>query len=158
MPKYAPGRHPNSLANLRPAPRWKPGQSGNPKGRPKKKRVTDYLHDLMNKAVQDGKGSETCLAEEVASAFAELFKRQLAATLDGNKKGSTKGLDLDFIKLVMDRVDPPPTRRADEGDVDATTRIIRLPFASGPTPGADPEKPFVRPPNSSEEDEASGNP
>ena len=30
----ARGTHPNSLANLRPQP-WKPGQSGNPGGRPK---------------------------------------------------------------------------------------------------------------------------
>jgi len=30
--KYPKGKHPNSLANLRLG--WKPGQSGNPKGRP----------------------------------------------------------------------------------------------------------------------------
>jgi hypothetical protein len=32
--KYAPGKHPNSLKNLKKGG-WKPGQSGNPKGRPK---------------------------------------------------------------------------------------------------------------------------
>jgi len=30
--KYPKGKHPNSLANLKKG--WKPGQSGNPKGRP----------------------------------------------------------------------------------------------------------------------------
>ena len=40
--------NPKSLANLRPAP-WKPGQSGNPKGRPKKY-VDDSLVKLLGKA------------------------------------------------------------------------------------------------------------
>ena len=44
--------HPNSLANLKP---WKPGQSGNPKGRPPKVRtIPDILRRLGQERVKDG--------------------------------------------------------------------------------------------------------
>ena len=46
--KYAPGKNPNSLAALRKGGGWKPGQSGNPKGRPPGiKYVGEALRDLL---------------------------------------------------------------------------------------------------------------
>ena len=41
-PKRVRGTNPEFLNN-----QWKPGQSGNPKGRPKKKSISEELHDLM---------------------------------------------------------------------------------------------------------------
>ena len=40
-----------SLANLRPP--WKKGESGNPKGRPKKRRLEDEVYDLLQKPVDE---------------------------------------------------------------------------------------------------------
>jgi len=50
--KYPNGKHPNSLANLAKGRKngWKPGQSGNPKGRPPNiKYVSEALRDLLAK-------------------------------------------------------------------------------------------------------------
>jgi len=51
--RYPKGKNPNSLANLKKG--WKPGQSGNPKGRPKGiKYISEALREqLGNKAVAD---------------------------------------------------------------------------------------------------------
>ena len=43
--------HPNSLKNL--APPFKPGQSGNPGGRPRRKPMRDRVLDLMARPVRD---------------------------------------------------------------------------------------------------------
>lgn len=52
--------NPNSLANLRP---WKPGQSGNPKGPPRKKLVVEYLEEeIAEIAKTQGVESGTRLA------------------------------------------------------------------------------------------------
>lgn len=44
--KYPKGKHPNSLANLK--SQWKPGQSGNPKGRSKRiQYISEALRELL---------------------------------------------------------------------------------------------------------------
>jgi len=64
----------------RPAHLWKPGQSGNPKGRPKKKFVDDYLRER--------------LAAKRGAAARALVERLIAAGLDG---------DMSAQKLIYER-------------------------------------------------------
>src|SRR5215470_1316103 len=64
----------------RPAHLWKPGQSGNPKGRPKKKFVDDYLRER--------------LATKRGAKARELVERLIAAGLDG---------DISALKLICER-------------------------------------------------------
>jgi len=54
----------------RPAHLWKPGQSGNPKGRPKKRFIDDYLRER--------------LAAKRGAAARALVERLIAAGLDGD--------------------------------------------------------------------------
>jgi hypothetical protein len=69
-PKYAHGKHPNSLANLN--RRWKPGQSGNPNGRPKGiKYISEALRDLL--------ASDEKLADELARNLANRAKKSDSA-------------------------------------------------------------------------------
>jgi hypothetical protein len=47
--KYPIGRHPNSLKNLKKG--WKPGQSGNPKGRPRNiKYITELAREKLGES------------------------------------------------------------------------------------------------------------
>jgi len=67
--KYAPGKNPNSLANL--TKQWKPGESGNPKGRPKGiKYISEALKDLL---------SNEKLVNELANELIERAKKSDAA-------------------------------------------------------------------------------
>jgi len=63
--KYAHGKHPNSLANL--AKQWKPGQSGNPKGR---KKGIKYLSEALRDLLSDEK-----LVNELANALIKRAKK-----------------------------------------------------------------------------------
>jgi hypothetical protein len=54
--------------------KWKPGQSGNPGGRPKKKPVTDYLIDQLDQPIPESMKSQLpevcslrCMAEKLPS-------------------------------------------------------------------------------------------
>ena len=84
--KHAVGRNPNSLKNLKPAP-WKKGQSGNPKGRPKRKTITETIHEVL---------------EEMYPGQGEKTNREMIARVA--IKEAIKG-GFPFVKEVMDRTD-----------------------------------------------------
>jgi hypothetical protein len=54
------------------AHRWKQGQSGNPKGRPKRKRLEEIVLDLLDKEGADGRAPIEELAEKVVADFLAL--------------------------------------------------------------------------------------
>ena len=71
--------NPNNMENLR---NWKPGQSGNPKGRLKQKPMTDALKALMDK--DDGAAIKVLIQKAYDEA---------------------KGGDFRYFKEIMDRID-----------------------------------------------------
>lgn len=69
---------------------WKPGQSGNPKGRPKTgKRLSDVLRRVLAEPTGEGKTK----ADELAGVLWSLAKAG----------------DLDAVKYIYDRLDGKPT-------------------------------------------------
>lgn len=88
--KYAHGKHPNSLAALRPIP-WKKGQSGNPKGPPKAKtNLMWYIRQFANLTKQELNAIDT----------KGLTLSQIAAL---NYCKSLASGDFKFIKELLDR-------------------------------------------------------
>ncbi len=45
--------------------RWKPGQSGNPSGRPKKLPITDVLREQLEQLGEDGLANEVAIARKL---------------------------------------------------------------------------------------------
>jgi len=88
-------------SNPKPPPepnRWKPGQSGNPKGRPKDKPITAALRELMDR--NDG----------------EAIKALAAVALKNALKG-----DFRFAKEILERVDGKVAEQLDlNADVNNT--------------------------------------
>lgn len=80
---------------------FKPGQSGNPKGRPKGSGVTDKLRALLDEEV-DLKGSKLTMKEALAKVI-----------INKAMKGDHK-----FVKEVLDRTEGKATERLEvDGDV-----------------------------------------
>ena len=84
--KFPKGKHPNSLANLA-GHEWKPGESGNPTGRPKGKSITGKLRRLLEAAAEEG--AEGDLADAIAAVI-------VAKAVSGNFR---------FVKEVLDRTE-----------------------------------------------------
>ncbi len=117
--KYPHGCHPNSLKNLHGRP-WKPGQSGNPAGRPKGRTLTDYLRDMAEGVVTGDKQTRN---EKLAEHLMARILKQVT---------KTGKIDWEAFRQIFGRIDPMPTRVADEHDDDDGPRIIRMPFTGGP--------------------------
>ncbi len=102
---------------------FKPGQSGNPKGRPKgAKNETTILHDLMNRRIEireAGRARKISLLEAILFRFAEdaLKGNAKSAAFLLNRYGSVKGTEetpassqddqeilAAFVKTVEDRL------------------------------------------------------
>lgn len=69
--------------------RWKPGQSGNPKGRPKGRSITAVLRDMLDDDAVDTQGKKQKVKRAVAGA---LLRRAL-------------GGDVKAIREVLDRTE-----------------------------------------------------
>lgn len=80
------------LDNLTP---WKPGQSGNPRGRPKKRLIDEALEELL------------------ASNDSEAARDVAAALLKRARKG-----DLRAIQLIAERTQGKPTRAVEISGLD----------------------------------------
>lgn len=97
-------------ANLRPP--WKPGQSGNPKGRPKGRRLTDILREALDSQEIGGVPIEG--GERVADVFVRAVLGH--AVQSGNAS---------IIKEIFDRIDGrvPKAAPAQPDDAPAKPRI-----------------------------------
>lgn len=76
---------------------WKPGQSGNPKGRPKGKLLTDIIRDHLFDPVTDKDGNPVELAEGVPMTRADLVVRKC---VERAMEGS-----FHHLKELLERID-----------------------------------------------------
>ena len=92
---------PNSLANLRPP--WKPGQSGNPKGRQPKSGFRQAVEELLGEKASDAHGQPLEITNE--ELLAKRFVDRLLA-----------GEDLKWVEPFLARVWPAPKAAAHQLD------------------------------------------
>jgi hypothetical protein len=102
----APGRpdsRERSNANLKP---FQPGQSGNPKGRPKSKTISEALRELLEKEGNEGK----LLVDQIAEILLE----------------KAKFGDLSAIKEVADRTEGKPRQQHQHSGPDGAAIPISI--------------------------------
>lgn len=113
------------------AQKWRPGQSGNPKGRPKGRTATEIIRDLGNttKTVRvDGEEQTMTLQEIVIMGFWQ----QLTGNAANKKVGK---IDIDIFRELFGRTDPKPKATEEEKGEDEPT-ILEMSIA--------PPKPIKR--------------
>lgn len=90
-------------ASLRNLVKWKPGQSGNPKGRKRKLHFADYLRQHFDEKVQVtlADGTQGTRTKE------EILARQIAVTAMGGK-GISAVAQAFCLKVVADQLWPVP--------------------------------------------------
>jgi hypothetical protein len=105
---------------------FKPGQSGNPKGRPKSaKNETTILRNLLNRKIemrQDGKLRKISLLEAMLLRFAE-------DALKGNPKAAAFLLNR-YAPIEWTDADPTDIDRDDEQILESFTRRLEADFRS----------------------------
>lgn len=79
---------------------WKPGQSGNPKGRAKKKTFEQLVEDLLDTATVELEGESINCRDAVAGRLIELL-------LIGDRAAMTAYLDRVWPKILKHEVDLP---------------------------------------------------
>jgi hypothetical protein len=90
-----------------PNPPWKPGQSGNPKGRPKGKSITTQLRKLMDEGLE---------GRDLADAMA---KAAYKAALKGDHR---------FWKEIIERLDGKVPDRFADADGNSIPNHVRIEF------------------------------
>jgi hypothetical protein len=96
---------PSSTEHLRPW-QWKPGQSGNPKGRPKHKTLTELCREVLERETR-GKVTDEILAEVIV-------------------KNALTG-KFPFVKELWDRLDGRPTEKHRiDGEQQSMVKVIIL--------------------------------
>jgi hypothetical protein len=101
--KVGPGRPPKEH-------QWKPGQSGNPGGRPKGESITATLRRLLEQE-HNGKSVQEILAEKV-----------LREALSGKYS---------FVKELLDRLDGRPNQKVELATPENVTIFVRPPRVIG---------------------------
>ena len=61
----------NQQASANESTRWKPGQSGNPSGRPKKLHITDALRTELEREGSDGLANDAAIARKLVEMARE---------------------------------------------------------------------------------------
>lgn len=97
---------------------WKPGQSGNPKGRPKRPSITDLAHEYLQEV--DKETGETRLRQLVRSVCIGAIKREksplheLLARIDPAPSGNNITINNNLRVPIMDALDELGVRRAEK--------------------------------------------
>lgn len=107
---------PNKVS--RPAHLWKPGQSGNPKGRPKRKTFIELAYEYLGGADKDGEATR--------------MERLVKVLVDKSLAG-----DAACLRELLSRVSPPLTRVKDETP---PKQIVMVMQPEDPPEGWDPLK------------------
>jgi hypothetical protein len=83
------------------AHRFKPGQSGNPGGRPKRQPITDYLIDQLDQPIPEA------MKEKLPAIFVEVYGTEATFGQILAFKLVTQGLkgDMQAAKEILDRVE-----------------------------------------------------
>ena len=117
-----------------PAAAWKPGQSGNPKGRPAgtgevgklraaiAKRVQDLLHAMMDKALDGDVGAARLLLERAIAPLKAIEQTQALALPDGTLTAQGRAV----LRSVADGVLAPSQGAALLGAIGTLARVTEL--------------------------------
>lgn len=104
---------------------WKPGQSGNPAGRPPNERaLTKLVERALSKTV-DHKGKRTARKRVMADILAEAATTGKVTFPDGTELDLSGKEWIDFTLKVLDHIDGPARRELDL-NVDGSIEVAGL--------------------------------
>jgi hypothetical protein len=98
--------------NLRPRPPWKPGESGNPNGYSKRRRIADTVAEVIDK-----KGMSEELALIVLAKATG--RKELLTFTDRDGKKVTRDPDIAWFNMLREMVDGPPRRPGEDEAIEA---------------------------------------